>query len=242
MTLNPQAEEEWVPTGSSWIHPPHAVNPGIGEVLESVLEQFPQGILVMSQGCHLLYANPRAQAFCQEILHLEDNPTVLPNLITDACNRFLAQQSSVLKPYVAELHLHEATHLRLQIQWISTIEPENRELADASRLIMVIIEDGYERSLQERWLQQQRYGLTEREAEVWELSLQQFSYQEISNKLDISLNTVKTHLKNIYAKRRAKFQVAKTQKALGEISVSTSILPSVSTPAPKSNPAPTVLE
>ncbi|OUC14270.1 MAG: hypothetical protein B0A82_13420 [Alkalinema sp. CACIAM 70d] len=234
MPLNPQSKEELGPTGSSWIHPPHAVNPGIGAVLESVLEQFPQGILVMSQGCHLLYANPRAQAFCQEILHLEDNPTVLPNLITDACHRFLAHQSPVSSTYVAELHLREGSHLRLQIQWINTIEPENRELSEASKLVMVIIEDGYERSLQERWLQQQRYGLTEREAEVWELSLQQFSYQEISNKLDISLNTVKTHLKNIYAKRRAKFQVAKTQKALGATSVPT--------PEPTSDAVPTAPE
>ncbi|MBD2330141.1 LuxR C-terminal-related transcriptional regulator [Alkalinema sp. FACHB-956] len=212
MTLTPQPEGEFFPAGSSWIHPPQTVNPGIGAVLGSVLEQFPQGILVVSQGCHLLYANPRAKVFCQEMLHLEDNPNVLPDFIIDACGRFLTHQSTMTTNYVAEIRLREGIQLRLQIQWISPIESDNKELVEASKLIMVTIEDGYERSLQERWLQQQRYGLTEREAEVWELMLQQCSYQEIANKLEISLNTVKTHLKNIYAKRRARFQSAKAQQ------------------------------
>ncbi|MEM1310546.1 MAG: helix-turn-helix transcriptional regulator [Cyanobacteria bacterium P01_H01_bin.153] len=45
-----------------------------------------------------------------------------------------------------------------------------------------------------------RYGLTERETEVWQYSLLGFSYGEIGQKLFISINTVKQHMKRIYQK------------------------------------------
>ena len=49
----------------------------------------------------------------------------------------------------------------------------------------------------DQWL----YGLTEREGEVWMLRLQDYSYQEIADKLYLSINTVKKHMKTILAKQ-----------------------------------------
>ncbi len=46
----------------------------------------------------------------------------------------------------------------------------------------------------------QKYGLTSREAAVWFFRQSNYSYKEIANKLFISVNTVKKHMKNIYAK------------------------------------------
>jgi RNA polymerase sigma factor (sigma-70 family) len=59
-----------------------------------------------------------------------------------------------------------------------------------------------------------QYGLTKRETEIWLLrQLENCSYQEIASRLSISVNTVKRHLKKIYAKRsevfNATFQEAK---------------------------------
>jgi DNA-binding CsgD family transcriptional regulator len=51
-------------------------------------------------------------------------------------------------------------------------------------------------------IQQKKYDLTEREAEIWMLLRKEYTYQDIAKILQISLNTVKTHVKNIYAKRR----------------------------------------
>ncbi|NJR70496.1 MAG: SUMF1/EgtB/PvdO family nonheme iron enzyme [Synechococcales cyanobacterium CRU_2_2] len=47
----------------------------------------------------------------------------------------------------------------------------------------------------------QRYGLTHRESEVWQLHRQGYSYDEIAGQLYISRNTVKKHLKAIALKR-----------------------------------------
>lgn len=46
----------------------------------------------------------------------------------------------------------------------------------------------------------QKYGLTCREAEVWFLHRNKYSYKEIADKLFVTINTVKKHMKNIYAK------------------------------------------
>lgn len=46
-----------------------------------------------------------------------------------------------------------------------------------------------------------QYGLTEREAEVWRLRQQDKTYEEIAQDLFITVNTVKRHLKRVYAQR-----------------------------------------
>jgi DNA-binding CsgD family transcriptional regulator len=45
-----------------------------------------------------------------------------------------------------------------------------------------------------------QYGISERESEIIELLIEGLSNQQIAKELYISLNTVKTHIKNIYAK------------------------------------------
>lgn len=68
--------------------------------------------------------------------------------------------------------------------------------------MVVFLEDRQETQLEDLRLQKEQYDLTERETEIWMLLQQEYSYQEIARRLQISLNTVKTHVKNIYAKRR----------------------------------------
>jgi WD40 repeat protein len=53
------------------------------------------------------------------------------------------------------------------------------------------------------WLEDylpQKHGLTPREQDIWLLYRTNYSYKQIANELNISLNTVKKHMKNIYAK------------------------------------------
>ncbi len=69
---------------------------------------------------------------------------------------------------------------------------------------MVVFLENCDEVLQEDLrVQQKKYDLTERESEIWRLLRKEHSYQEIAEILQISLNTVKTHVKNIYAKRRS---------------------------------------
>jgi DNA-binding CsgD family transcriptional regulator len=59
----------------------------------------------------------------------------------------------------------------------------------------------------------ERLGISKREYEVLELMAQGLSNQEIAEKLFVSLNTVKTHLSNLFVKLDAKRRTQAIQKA-----------------------------
>jgi DNA-binding CsgD family transcriptional regulator len=48
----------------------------------------------------------------------------------------------------------------------------------------------------------QRYGLSVREGEVWVLHRKGYTYKDIAQKLNITPNTVKKHMKSILIKPR----------------------------------------
>ena len=69
-------------------------------------------------------------------------------------------------------------------------------------LLLVTIEDCKQSSQSMAITDAHKYGLTDRETEVWLLRRANLSYKEIAAKLYITINTVKKHLKNIYAKQQ----------------------------------------
>lgn len=59
----------------------------------------------------------------------------------------------------------------------------------------------------------QSFGLSKRELEVLELIADGHSNQEIADKLFVSLNTIKTHLSNIFSKLNVQRRTQAVQKA-----------------------------
>lgn len=70
--------------------------------------------------------------------------------------------------------------------------------------IMVAVEltlmHGQPETATKRETAKQKFGLTEREAEILELMLKRLSNNEIADQLFISINTVKSHMRGIYNK------------------------------------------
>ena len=64
----------------------------------------------------------------------------------------------------------------------------------------------------------EKYGLTDRETEVWLLrQLEECTYQEMASRLCVSVETIKRHMKKIYAKRNvATDQAAKAPEQTGD--------------------------
>ncbi len=48
-----------------------------------------------------------------------------------------------------------------------------------------------------------KYGLTERETEIWLLQRANYTYKQIASELFIAPNTVKKHMQNIHLKQKA---------------------------------------
>lgn len=54
----------------------------------------------------------------------------------------------------------------------------------------------------------EEWGLTDREQEVWLLNQDGYTYRRIGEALHITINTVKKHMRSIYAKRKAREDLA----------------------------------
>lgn len=154
-----------------------------------LLEAVPIGVMVLADSLQTVYCNEKANELCDRLQNEENE---LPNSIRQLCQRLM--QNDRPEPLIME-YQEEDQFFRLQARWM--------DLATKQPLLLVLIEDCHEAMRNELAIEQVKYDLTDREAEIWFLLRQKYSYQDISALLNISLNTVKTHVKNIYAKRKS---------------------------------------
>ena len=69
--------------------------------------------------------------------------------------------------------------------------------------LLIVLEDRKETVRRAAIAEIRKFKLTPREAEVWLWRRTGLSYTEIATKLFVTIDTVKKHLKSIYAKRDA---------------------------------------
>lgn len=176
-------------------------------LLGSLVDSLQQGVIVVSRRVKPIYWNQKAKELCR---HLSDRQELalseLPSAVSEACHRMLRNNRLSNEPLVMECQVSASQTIRIQMQWLSlnsNRESENGGDRPGPVYIVVFLEDCTERLRAELRIEQKKYDLTEREAEVWMLLRQEYTYQEIATMLQISLNTVKTHVKNVYAKKRS---------------------------------------
>jgi DNA-binding CsgD family transcriptional regulator len=187
----------------------------------SLLELLPQGVMVVSRSLRLIYWNSKAKELCQAQMGVDLATATVPDSISEACYRLIRDSA----PNSASLFIRDErsgnVSLRISARWLASASmPQPRSTGDPLSLaqqsigtpngfsvdqsfIVVFLENCDEVMEQEMRIQQKKYDLTEREAEIWMLLRKEYTYQDIAKMLQISLNTVKTHVKNIYAKRRS---------------------------------------
>ncbi len=170
----------------------------IPNLLRGILESLTDGILILTQQGKCLYENLNAQRICRQMSQKQPQTNSIPLPIWDACKALINSHHCYDdRPLVieSEITLSRKMTYRIRVRWFQQHQSECSTL-------LVMLEDCYQ-SLQNQVLGEiHLYGLTAREAEVWALYRNNFSYKEIASELYITLNTVKKHIKNILAKRR----------------------------------------
>ena len=168
----------------------------------ALLEALPQGVMVFSRDLKLVYLNQKASRVCQLLAAGDRQPIHPPLVISEICHRLLKSNAVESQLMLMECQtVHEQT-IRVRANWLA-LNPGGMATVQESPYILVLLENCNETLQGELRIEQQKYDLTEREAEIWMLLRQEYSYQDIAERLQISLNTVKTHVKNVYAKRRS---------------------------------------
>jgi DNA-binding CsgD family transcriptional regulator len=168
----------------------------------AILDAMRHGVMVVSSDFQVIYRNLKAQ----DIYDVFGCVTMtLPDQVTEACRQFMAVClphdlegdrvcDVACDPFVMECYPAKGRKFNLQITWM--------ESSPNAAYMLVTIEDCYA-DMMVLWRREQaRHGFTEREIQIWTLLHLECTYQEIAAQLEITVNTVKTHVKNLNAKRR----------------------------------------
>ena len=168
-------------------------------LLKIVIESFIDGILILTDQGEWVQSNEHARQICEKLTPGKLQPNSVPEEIWRVCRALIeSRRSYPNQPVIleSEITTDKQTTLRVRVRWF-------RLNAISSPCLLVILEDRYESIQNLAIAEVDKYGLTPREAEVWLLHRTNYSHKEIAENLYISLNTVKKHLKNIHAKRKA---------------------------------------
>lgn len=165
-------------------------------LLQAVIEGFVDGIIILTPEMKLLHVNEYARNICNKLtgLYLEQ---IIPEEIWNVCeslieSRELFPDSNIFIELEVEKNLKK---VRIRARWLEMDDNKNEYM-------IVTLEDCHESNQSIAIRDAKKYGLTERETQVWLLRKANLSYKEIAARLYITINTVKKHLKSIYAKQQ----------------------------------------
>lgn len=166
-------------------------------LMQAVIEGFVDGIFIITTQGELVHANERARSICEQFSEGIDKGKV-PSEIHRICQSL--RESRQLFPnqkisIESEIKTKSLVTIRVRARWLQA--NENNE-----NYLIVTLEDREQTNQIIAVSEAKKYHLTERESQVWLLRRANYSYQEIADRLYITINTVKKHLKNIYAKQQ----------------------------------------
>lgn len=163
------------------------------------LEKHIGSVLILKEDGTVLYGT---QSLCDRLKdcgELQDDAASIPQeieLICQVLKQCRGQFPSQNWAIEFDIFTKDAIALRIRSRWLKLDGFEQP-------CILLVVEDR-QQMVQDIVLDEaQDWGLTPREQEVWLLHQDGCTYSQIAEKLFISMNTVKKHMRSIYAKRRA---------------------------------------
>jgi DNA-binding CsgD family transcriptional regulator len=177
---------------------PHSQHSKHLYLLQAIIEGFVDGVLIVNEKREWIHANKRARWICQHFYSDQLERNSVPQPIWHICEslidsrKLFPDQKMIIE---ADIETNNADVFRVRVRWLQLD-------ASDSAYLLVTIEDRNQSTKNTAIAEAQKYNLTAREAEVWSLRRANYSYKEIATKLYITTNTVKKHLKNVYAKQQ----------------------------------------
>lgn len=166
-------------------------------LLLAALESFPEGLLIVEPGGNVLHSNQYAKDLLAQANGNDLAESTLTGGVQRLCQALESSRSAFpTQQFVLEddVVLDHGSTVHLRGQWFAR---------DAQAAYLLIRLEDCQQTQQAVVMREiRRFGLTEREAEVWQLRRTGHDYRQIAEQLYISINTVKKHLKSIYMKRQ----------------------------------------
>jgi DNA-binding CsgD family transcriptional regulator len=174
-------------------------------LIQHALESLMDGIMLVSYQGELIFANRCAQRICRQFAdrsapaahHPLSRYSAIPPQIWRRCQSLIESENS-LSPSLSfledDIQTEASGLIRLRAQWLVL------KMIDQPCLL-VTLEDRQQSAQHKAIAEAQRYGLSERETQVWQLKRSGATYKAIAAALCISEDTVRKHIKSIHIKR-----------------------------------------
>jgi DNA-binding CsgD family transcriptional regulator len=166
--------------------------------IHSIIEGFIDGILILTDQGEVVCTNCCARQICDSLSQYDSTSSFVPSRVWRIC-QLMIDDRTLYPDHVFmiedEIELGTFDTIRIRVQWID-LESSDRPC------LLVALEDRYQTAKKMAIAERQRYGLTDRESEVWLLRRTNCTYKAIAAKLHITVDTVKKHIKSIHAKRQ----------------------------------------
>jgi DNA-binding CsgD family transcriptional regulator len=171
-----------------------STSPASNQVLQILVESLMDGAMILTNTGELVVSNHNASQICHQLTHqLTHNLSRVPQQIWHCCQALIENQ---LKFVDDEIKTDAAVAIRIRAWWLMSDCGEQPHL-------FVTLEDQHQAAENRAQAEARKYGLTDREAQVWSLRRAGCSYKTIAADLHIAEDTVKKHIKSIHAKRDA---------------------------------------
>jgi RNA polymerase sigma factor (sigma-70 family) len=166
-------------------------------LLNAVLEGFVDGILVLAEDSTWVHSNQKGRNLCRDLSD-GHSTNLLPAGIR-AMGQHLVESRELYPEALLELTQEftsrSGQQIRARAKWLDLPMM-------AQSYLLVSLENKTRSAQSTALLEAVQYNLTPREQAVWVLKRANCTYEEIAQELYITINTVKRHMKSIYAKRR----------------------------------------
>lgn len=167
-------------------------------LLEDICLVGVDGIAVFDNQLKLVYSNSLGHLILEQLAQLSSHKKGMPDEIQSICRwmhecRLCFQQQNWLMSF--KIVITPLELFQIHAKWI-------KPRMASEDFLLLKMEDQNQFFRDVAIEEAKRYGFTIREQEVWLLHRQGYTYKEIAQKLGITPNTVKKHMKSILGKQR----------------------------------------
>ena len=165
---------------------------------QNLLENLIDGILLFSSIGNCLFINEKAQQICRQLNNYSSRLTTSMPIEILRIQRALADSKNATETLTSPMMLN--SEIKLPGLWIR-IRAQRYGNINEPTCILIMLEDQIQTLKQLAANEAEKYKLSERETEVWQLKRLGYTLAEIAKNLYISINTVKRHIKHINVKQ-----------------------------------------
>lgn len=167
-------------------------------ILQEVLLKLTDGILIITQEGKIAFANDCACRILRQVNQDRGTTDVIPREITFLCNSL----SEIRRQFPGQ-HWIVSNKICISSSITFSVHARYMKLDTLGKYcIVLVLKDQYQLVKTIAIEEARKYGLTDRETEIWLLQRANYTYKQIASELFIAPNTVKKHMQNIHLKQK----------------------------------------